>query len=79
MTTEWDRERPKDEAEVTRLIKLLEARGALDPDCTECLRRMYPYISWLNGYPQLPFYPNHSAVSTCASGRRAHCTCDSCF
>lgn len=28
---------------------------------------------------EVTFFPPHNALLTCRSGRRNHCTCDSCF
>lgn len=53
-------------------IARLEASGDLDPGCHGC-REFY-------AHPTLtPFAPPHKASRSCESGKRAHCTCDSCF
>lgn len=56
------------------LIAKLEATGFLDPNCQECREYLYPAVD-----PRQVFYPSHRALSSCQSGRRPHCTCDSCF
>lgn len=54
-------------------IARLEASGDLDPNCALCKSEFYPH-------PKLePFAPAHKASSYCRSGKRAHCTCDTCF
>lgn len=53
-------------------IARLERLGTLAPDCEYC-REGY-------AHPTLSaFMPRHRAGAYCASGRRAHCTCDGCF
>lgn len=55
-------------------IKRLEAMGYLDPACPGCAERY--------AHPGMPFDvmgPNHKASNGCESGKRAHCSCDSCF
>jgi hypothetical protein len=54
-----------------RLERLREL-GSYDPNCRYCDElRDHPTLS--------PFMPNHTALSSCRSGRHNHCTCDSCF
>ena len=53
-------------------LERLTAMGTYDPDCKSCEE--------LAKHPTLnPFMPSHKPVSTCRSGARPHCTCDSCF
>lgn len=51
-----------------RELGLIE-RGVWDPACSYCQRAGRP-----GG-----FFPPHTALSSCQSGKRAHCSCDSCF
>ena len=39
-------------------------------ECKECDRYRAEGVS---------FHPSHTASPNCQSGRRAHCTCDTCF
>ncbi len=57
-------------------IARLEASGDLDPGCAFCQREIY---SQTQAMPQDVFCPRHKASSRCQSGKRAHCTCDTCF
>jgi hypothetical protein len=57
-------------------IARLEASGDLDPSCAFCQREIY---SQTKAMPQDVFCPRHKASSLCESGKRAHCTCDTCF
>jgi hypothetical protein len=53
-------------------LKRLEKLGSYDPNCRACEE--------LRDHPTLnPFMPSHRALSSCRSGGRPHCTCDSCF
>lgn len=61
-------------AEETReqAIKRLEEAGVIFPDCKECevfYGESGPYA----------FAPRHKAMSSCKSGKRDHCTCETCF
>lgn len=54
-------------------IRRMEAGGDLDPNCAMCRNLFY-------SHPKLdPFAPRHKAMPTCRSGKRPHCTCDTCF
>jgi hypothetical protein len=55
-------------------IARLEASGDLDPTCNGCRER---YES--KGMPYDVFAPRHKASDRCQSGKRSHCTCDTCF
>lgn len=60
----------------SEMIKHWERIGALDPTCSMCREEFYDKV------PQpehLPFMPSHKASSRCESGKRSHCTCDTCF
>lgn len=57
-------------------IARLESSGDLDPACTFCQEEIY---SQVNAMPYDVFCPRHKASSRCQSGKRAHCTCDTCF
>jgi len=52
-----------------------EQEGRLDPECPFCQREFYAAES----KPYDVFAPNHKASEGCESGKRAHCTCDTCF
>lgn len=56
-------------------IARLEASGDLVKDCKGCADRY-------EAKDQMPwevFAPHHKASSRCQSGKRNHCTCDTCF
>jgi hypothetical protein len=56
------------------MITRWEREGRLDPNCPGC-REFYDS-------PKLPidvFAPSHKASNGCESGKRPHCTCDTCF
>jgi hypothetical protein len=55
------------------IIKWLEDRGSLVPGCLGCQER-YEAVN-----PFSVLAPNHEASRFCESGKRNHCTCDSCF
>lgn len=55
-------------------LQRMERAGELDPGCLGC-RERYDYP----GMPWEVFMPNHKASPRCESGRRPHCTCDTCF
>jgi hypothetical protein len=55
-------------------IARLERAGQLDRNCLDCQE---VYRS-----PQMPFDvmgPRHQPSQRCESGKRPHCTCDTCF
>ena len=56
------------------VIAALERQGAIKPDCRECQEAFYKSSS-----PESAFYPRHTAMVSCQSGRDPHCTCDTCF
>lgn len=56
------------------MISLWEAKGWLDPNCPGC-QEFYKSP----GLPSDVFAPSHKASNECESGKRAHCTCDTCF
>lgn len=67
---------PPTQQERAANIKRLEGLGILDPACKTCQDEFYPsYREKGVG----PFAPNHKASERCRSGKRAHCTCDTCF
>lgn len=51
------------------------ASGVIDPDCDICKREFGTEVDPRPG----AFAPAHEASSSCRSGRRNHCTCDTCF
>ncbi len=57
-------------------IKYLESIGELDSNCKMCQEIFYPQHRKGNFNV---FAPRHKAMSHCESGKRNHCTCDSCF
>lgn len=57
-------------------ITRLETAGHLDPGCRGC-DEFYAHIR--AGKPDMPFAPLHRSNPYCRSGKRPHCTCDSCF
>jgi hypothetical protein len=57
-------------------IARLEKSGDLDPKCLFCVDHFYRDLKAGKG---MPFAPRHKASLGCMSGRRAHCTCDTCF
>ena len=61
-------------------IRRLEAAGELDPNCRGC-DELYAYLRerWVPGEWRPPFGPRHKAGNFCQSGKRNHCTCDTCF
>lgn len=54
-------------------IAYLEGRGLIVPGCPGCK----PTYDSEDG--RKPFGPNHKASERCRSGKRDHCTCDTCF
>lgn len=58
------------------LFLVLEKAGDLDPNCETCRTHFYPAIRAGKG---MPFAPRHRASSMCPSGKRTHCSCDTCF
>lgn len=61
-------------------IKRLEGLGVLDPNCKTCQHDYYPFYrdEWVQGKDG-PMGPRHTASDRCRSGKRPHCTCDTCF
>jgi hypothetical protein len=57
-------------------IARMEASGDLDPECRMCREEVYARIDTMPGDV---FMPRHKASVRCRSGRRSHCTCDTCF
>lgn len=55
-----------------RLQRMI-SRGSIDPECDFCQREFLSHLR-LD-----PFAPRHTAMDTCRSGKRPHCTCDTCF
>jgi len=53
-----------------------EQVGSLDPQCSFCRREFYDKTPRPD---HLPFMPHHKASDRCESGKRPHCTCDTCF
>jgi hypothetical protein len=56
------------------VLAALERQGAIRPDCRECQGAFYAAPD-----PANAFYPRHTAMPSCQSGRHPHCTCDTCF
>jgi hypothetical protein len=57
-------------------VARMESSGQLDPACPMCQREYYARPDTM---PSDVFAPRHKASSRCQSGKRAHCTCDTCF
>lgn len=57
-------------------IRRLEKMGYLAPDCRTCQDDAYPALIAGKAFP---FGPSHRASDRCLSGRRNHCSCDTCF
>jgi len=53
-----------------------ERDGMLDPSCPMCQREIYEATERM---PSDVFMPHHQASPYCKSGKRPHCTCDTCF
>jgi hypothetical protein len=59
-------------------IHAMEDAGYLDPDCKTCVEVFYSQI--LNGKDLTTIHaPSHKPSPRCESGKRPHCTCDTCF
>lgn len=56
----------------------LEEKGLIDRDCPSCQRDFIPRLKAGASFSDI-FAPNHKASERCKSGRRPHCTCDTCF
>lgn len=56
------------------VLAAMEKQGAISPGCKECQGAFYAAPDPINA-----FYPRHTASFRCESGRRPHCTCDTCF
>lgn len=59
-------------------IKELEQRKLINPTCKTCIEIFYPQINIGKRISDI-FAPRHQASSRCESGKRNHCTCDTCF
>lgn len=59
-------------------IKVCETIGSIDPNCETCKEIYYPAIAKGEDISSI-FAPRHKASDRCKSGKRSHCTCDSCF
>ena len=59
------------------LIKL-EEDGLIDSTCQTCREVFIPQLQEGKTLGQI-FAPRHQASRRCESGKRAHCTCDTCF
>lgn len=71
MPSERQSTRPSEESREQRIARL-EAAGIIFPDCSGCR-------VWYEGAQAYPMAPSHEASAYCESGKRPHCTCDSCF
>lgn len=56
-----------------QIIARMEASGALVPTCQACVE------FYETPDPRDTFAPRHQASARCQSGRRSHCSCDTCF
>ena len=66
------------EDDIREYIKILEMAKALDPDCNQCKILFYPKIIKGERVHNI-FAPSHKPSHKCESGKRPHCTCDTCF
>jgi hypothetical protein len=57
-------------------VARMERDGLMDPACPMCQDE---YYSRPDTMPCDVFAPRHQASTRCQSGKRAHCTCDTCF
>lgn len=55
------------------VIAHMESLGHLDPTCPGCR------VFYAAEHPESHFAPSHKASRRCESGKRPHCTCDTCF
>lgn len=70
-----------DTKELTKLeqyIKDLEIAGYMHPDCSTCQKVFYNPVKRGILFSNI-FAPSHKASRNCESGKRPHCTCDTCF
>ena len=58
-------------------VKDWESRGWLVPGCGGCAE--FYDAAFRGKDPRDVFAPSHIASRRCESGRRPHCTCDTCF
>lgn len=56
----------------------LEKAGIIDPDCKSCIELFYKKILAGESFHSI-HAPRHHAMKQCESGKRNHCTCDTCF
>lgn len=56
-----------------KALARLEKTGQLVPNCSGCM------VWYESADPVFVLAPPHKNSSFCESGRRPHCTCDSCF
>lgn len=62
------------EAEHNRQVAVMTEHGSIDPDCATCQRTFLSAERPVN-----VMAPRHTASVRCQSGKRPHCTCDTCF
>lgn len=60
---------------VDERITRLEELGYIDKNCKTCQKEYYPAIK----EGRIAYGPKHKASERCESGKRPHCTCDTCF
>ena len=56
-----------------QIIARMEKAGFLDPNCKGCEERYTAPV------PYAVFAPSHKPSDNCKSGKRPHCSCDTCF
>lgn len=64
-----------EDTEHAATLDRLVASGAVDLSCAACV----PAVEQVLATGERPFGPRHRASQRCQSGRRDHCTCDTCF
>jgi hypothetical protein len=67
-----------EQLEIEYYIRTLERSGALVPGCNMCETFFYPEIRNGRKFPNI-HAPRHETNPHCESGRRPHCSCDTCF
>ncbi len=64
--------------DATIRIAILEEKGEINPNCKTCQSIYYPHLKDGKDIWSI-FAPRHKPSNMCQSGKRPHCTCDTCF